>query len=214
MADIIEAILSEEEVIDMPSECLQAFVGVFNVQMKKVLLDYMMNPESNKEVVEKLDESVGADVKKSTFHMLVKDKRVGALLRDGSITRLAQMAYNNEINLQELIDQLEWLEKNNDKLQMTVQARTKDAYALATKEIAKFMQNPNARHTHKLDKLLLIYKDSLFCPKFEKATATGMRGLILNKDTRTLQKKYAEYLQLCIVNNISQSISKELTGNA
>ena len=71
--DIIQDILSESEVLDMPMETLSAFVRLFNVNMNQKVEEYMSMPDANPDVVEKLSMCVGDFVTESTFHLKVKD---------------------------------------------------------------------------------------------------------------------------------------------
>lgn len=45
--DIIQDILSESEVLDMPMETLSAFVRLFNVNMNQKVEEYMSMPDAN-----------------------------------------------------------------------------------------------------------------------------------------------------------------------
>ena len=52
--DVVNAILSEEEVLDMPQETLSAFTAVFNSEMLRNVNDYMKRSDANPSVVTKL----------------------------------------------------------------------------------------------------------------------------------------------------------------
>ena len=52
--DVVNAILSEEEVLDMPQETLSAFTAVFNSEMLRNVNDYMKRSDANPSVVNKL----------------------------------------------------------------------------------------------------------------------------------------------------------------
>ena len=208
--DVIKGFLSEQEVLDMPVQTLVAFSKTFSVNMKKYVSEYIDSPEANKDVVDKLSVTIGDDVAISTFHYIVHGKGIPKLLYETRLTNLAQLVQDNEIDLHEYIDTLNWLTENESKIKPEIAPRNKDNYAVALSAIKEFMTDKTVHHDHNIAELMVTYKDSLFCPKREKAHSTGMAKLVDNKKDRKLQLKAAEYHLCCQENNISPNIAREV----
>lgn len=107
--DIIQDILSESEVLDMPMETLSAFVRLFNVNMNQKVEVYMSMPDANPDVVEKLSMCVGDFVTESTFHLKVKDRDTKSLLMKNNMRDLPMLVYANDVDIDEFISELKWL---------------------------------------------------------------------------------------------------------
>ena len=208
--DVIKGFLSEQEVLDMPVNTLVAFSKTFSVTMKKYVSEYMENPEADPKVVDKLSVTVGDDVAISTFHYVVRGKGIPKLLYETRLTNMAQLVQNNELNLREYIDTLNWLTENESKIKPEIAPRNKSNFDVALEAMKEFMADRSVTHTHDLVSLMTIYKDKLFCPKREKAQSTGLSRLVENKKDRKLQLKAAEYHLCCQENNVSPAAAREV----
>ena len=207
--DIIQDILSESEVLDMPMVTLSAFVRLFNVNMNQKVEEYMNTPTVNPEVVEKLSMCVGDFVTESTFHLKVKDRNTKAILMQNNMRDLPTLVYTHEVDVDDFILELKWLSANEDRLHATLPMRTSDMYKDALKAITDFQKDGSYAHPHDLVHIMKMYRSTLFCPPHAKPQSTGMRSLSLNKNRWKMQLRAAEYLKYCMENGISPDVARE-----
>lgn len=207
--DIIQDILSESEVLDMPMATLSAFVRLFNVNMNQKVEEYMNTPTANPEVVEKLSMCVGDFVTESTFHLKVKDRNTKAILMQNNMRDLPTLVYTHEVDVDDFILELKWLSANEDRLHATLPTRTSDMYKDALKAITDFQKDGSYAHPHDLVHIMKMYRSTLFCPPHAKPQSTGMRSLSLNKNRWKMQLRAAEYLKYCMENGISPDVARE-----
>ena len=207
--DIIPGILSEEEVPDMPSEALLCFAKLFDTTLNNYIREYYESPQRKPEVVEKLQRSIGKVTESATFHTQVHERGIRTLLSQNSMRDLPMMAYNGDAHLDKVIEELQWLLANEGKLSATVSARTTSDFDAALGALTAYQADRTKAHQHNLPKILKENKTTLFCPPREKASNTGMRGLITNKSQWTMTLKAAQYLDLCLKNGISFSVMRE-----
>ena len=207
--DIIQDILSESEVLDMPMVTLSAFVRLFNVNMNQKVEEYMNTPTANSEVVEKLSMCVGDFVTESTFHLKVKDRNTKAILMQNNMRDLPTLVYTHEVDVDDFISELKWLSANEDRLHATLPTRTSDMYKDALKAITDFQKDSSYAHPHDLVHIMKMYRSTLFCPPHAKPQSTGMRSLSLNKNRWKMQLRAAEYLKYCMENGISPDVARE-----
>lgn len=207
--DIIPDILSEIEVLGMSQECLEALLQIFNTPACDSMVRYLENPEADKEVVDKLMDSVGDELLHRTFHLRVRDKGIQHMLYENNISALPMAAYRGEINLDDFIAELQWLDDHSKSIRATIPGRTKDMYDQAYKLIQAFQKDTTKFHDHQLPALLHMYKNTLFCPLREKPINTGMRNLSVNKQRWHIQLRAALYLKYCIDNNIPYEVARE-----
>lgn len=207
--DIVPGILSEAEVISMPVETLYAFSRLFNTRMHMSVQDYMNAPDSNPEAVQKLEACLGEEADARVFHLKVRDKNIKTLLVQNNLRDLPELAYMNNLDLDEFIEQLQWLCDNESKLKATLPARTTDMYKEAMSLLKTYQSDQSIQHDHDLPGLLKAYKESLFCPRREKPRQTGMRSLAMNKARWKMQLRAAEYLRYCVKSGITADIARE-----
>lgn len=207
--DVIEDIISEQEVFDMPEETLTLFSKLFNVNMTTSVEQYLCSPDARPEVVEKLNMCLGDAVLQTTFHLQVKDRNIRAMLIHNNMKDLPQLVYGHDIDVSEFIDQLTWLAENERNIRATLPARSSNLYKEALAAVTNFQKDRRFEHEHDLPALMKMYKQSLFCPAHEKPQNTGMRGLAMNKTRWKMQLKAAQYLKYCIENGISYDIARE-----
>lgn len=207
--DIIQDILSESEVLDMPMETLSAFVRLFNVNMNQKVEEYTSMPDANPDVVEKLSMCVGDFVTESTFHLKVKDRDTKSLLMKNNMRDLPMLVYANDVDIDEFISELKWLSQNEDRLHATLPTRTGDMYKEALKAVTVFQKDKSFVHPHDLVRIMTMYRSTLFCPPHAKPQSTGMRSLSLNKNRWKMQLRAAEYLKYCMENGISPDVARE-----
>lgn len=207
--DIIQDMLSESEVLDMPMETLSAFVRLFNVNMNQKVEEYMSMPDANPDVVEKLSMCVGDFVTESTFHLKVKDRDTKSLLMKNNMRDLPMLVYANDVDIDEFISELKWLSQNEDRLHATLPTRTGDMYKEALKAVTIFQKDKSFAHPHDLVHIMTMYRSTLFCPPHAKPQSTGMRSLSLNKNRWKMQLRAAEYLKYCMENGISPDVARE-----
>lgn len=207
--EIIEDILSEQEVLDMPEETLTSFSKLFNASMNNKVEEYLANPEASPEVVEKLNICLGDAILQNTFHLHVKDRKIKSLLLHNNMKDLPMLVYGHDIDVDEFIEQLEWLSDNEKNIRATLPARSAMTYRTVVDEISQFQEDKSVPHDHNLPVLLRMYKQSLFCPTHEKPQSTGMRGLSMNKSRWKMQLKAAIYLKYCVDNSIAYDIARE-----
>lgn len=207
--DIIQDILSESEVLDMPMATLSAFVRLFNVNMNQKVEEYMSTPTASPEVVEKLSMCVGDFVTESTFHLKVKDRNTKAILMQNNMRDLPTLVYTHEVDVDDFILELKWLSANEDRLHATLPTRTSDMYKGALKAITDFQKDGSYAHPHDLVHIMKMYRSTLFCPPHAKPQSTGMRSLSLNKNRWKMQLRAAEYLKYCMENGISPDVARE-----
>lgn len=207
--DIIQDILSESEVLDMPMATLSAFVRLFNVNMNQKVEEYMSTPTASPEVVEKLSMCVGDFVTESTFHLKVKDRNTKAILMQNNMRDLPTLVYTHEVDVDDFILELKWLSANEDRLHATLPTRTSDMYKDALKAITDFQKDGSYAHPHDLVHIMKMYRSTLFCPPHAKPQSTGMRSLSLNKNRWKMQLRAAEYLKYCMENGISPDVARE-----
>ena len=90
--DVVNAILSEEEVLDMPQETLSAFTAVFNSEMLRNVNDYMKRSDANPSVVNKLRKCGSLALKGSVFSTQVTDKNIQQMVRKCDLRSLPDLA--------------------------------------------------------------------------------------------------------------------------
>lgn len=207
--DIIQDILSESEVLDMPMATLSAFIRLFNVNMNQKVEEYMSTPTASPEVVEKLSMCVGDFVTESTFHLKVKDRNTKAILMQNNMRDLPTLVYTHEVDVDDFILELKWLSANEDRLHATLPTRTSDMYKDALKAITDFQKDGSYAHPHDLVHIMKMFRSTLFCPPHAKPQSTGMRSLSLNKNRWKMQLRAAEYLKYCVENGISPDVARE-----
>lgn len=207
--DVVNAILSEEEVLDMPQETLSAFTAVFNSEMLRNVNDYMKRSDANPSVVNKLRECGSLALKGSVFSTQVTDKNIQQMVRKCDLRSLPDLAYNHEVDLNEVIDALTWLSENEMELQATIAPRTEDKYKAALEEVTKYQKNPEFNHQHNIPVIMKSYKTTLFCPKQEKARKTDTSRLATNRLYWKMQLVASKYLDYCTSKGISRTIAGE-----
>lgn len=207
--DVVNAILSEEEVYDMPLETLSAFTLVFNSEMLKNVNDYIKNPAADKAVVEKLQACDSFALKGSLFDTQIADKNIPQMVREYDLRSLPDLAYNHEVNLPDVIDALTWLSKNESGLRATVAPRTEDKFNRAKKLMIEYQKNPQYAHQHDIPYIMDKFEYTLFCPKQEKSRKSDNSRLATNRIYWKMQLCAAKYLNHCITNGISRSVAGE-----
>lgn len=207
--DVIPGILAEEEIVDMSAETLSALAKLFSASINSYILEYEKNQTANSEVKEKLSACIGESLDRNTFHIQVADAKVKELISQNNLRELPMLVYNNEVDLDTLIEQLTWLDENEGKLQATLPKRTKDDFNTAVKLVSEFQGDITKRHLHNLPALLVAHKSTLFCPPKKTEQSTGMRMLITGKNRWRMQLKAALYLKRCRDAGISYNIMRE-----
>lgn len=210
MADILEGLLSENEVLDMPEETLEAYVRLFSQVLFKDLVDYMESSGANAEVVSKLKDVVGSVIARSTFHNKVKERGIKSTTYENKLKLLPQRIFSGELDVDVLIEDLTWLDDNSHNLASTLPLRTKEMYENGLELIRQYEANPFAAHDNNISEQMVLYKDLLFFPKQVKPVETGMRSLTLNKKKWKMQLRAAEYLKYCKENGVSPEIAREI----
>lgn len=207
--DVIEDILSEEEVINMSLDVLAPFYKVLNTGMKDEISQYIANPKSNMEAVEKLSKCFGNDVTKSTFHLRVRENDSYTKIRSLRLQDLPIMAYAGDIDLDEIINYYDWLEKNEENLQADISGRNRDDFNEALTAMRNYFESSHVEHEYDIPLIMTAYKETLFCPTREKERSTCVKGYVQNKQRWKMQKRAAEYLKYCIDNGISLTVARE-----
>lgn len=207
---ILQDFLSEAEVMDMPFETLEAFVQTFSQEMYKPLMEYMDSPDSNQEVVQKLHECVGSVVVRNTFHYKVADRGIKSTVYNCRMKSLPELIYGNKVNVDTVIQDLEWLEANTDNLTTSIPAQTKDSFERALALIKEYEANPEYAHENEIYKNMLKWKTILFLPSRRMPQKTGMSSLSLNKSRWRMQLRAAKYLKYCVDKGISMEVSREV----
>lgn len=208
--EIIEDILSDSEIKDMPNDCLVAFCKILSPASKDVLVSYMNGEGGDPAVKEKLKETVGDYLLSSTFHLRVRERNITTLLRNYNLHTLPAQAYSGDTNINQCVKELQWLEDNERLITATVPARTKNDYDKAVRLMSAYQSDSSAVHEHNIPAILRVYKNLLFCPPREKDVPTGIGFLNSNKTSWKMQKRAAEYLKYCIDNGVFQANSREV----
>lgn len=207
--DVIEDILSEDEIMNMPIDVLSSFYRILNTGMKNEISQYIANPGSKMEVVEKLSKCFGNDVTKSTFHLRVKENDSYSKIKGLRLRDLPILAYAGDVDLEEIIQYYDWLEKNEDNLQADISGRNRDDFNSALSNMSNYFDATPGKHEHDIPLIMVAYKETLFCPTREKEKSTCVKGYVQNKQRWKMQKRAAEYLKYCIDNGISITVARE-----
>ena len=210
MAQVLEDLLSEDEVLDMPDETLEAFVKMFSQELFKALIEYTESSGANPAVTEKLNTAVGSIITRNTFHTKVNARGIKATTYNSQLKVLPQKIFSGEIDADALIEDLTWLDENTHNLSSTLPMRTKVMYDDALARIREYEANPVVHHDNHISEQMILYKDLLFFPKQTKPVETGMRSLTLNRKKWTMQLAAAKYLKYCVQNGISPEIAREI----
>lgn len=210
MVQVLEDLLSEDEVLDMPDETLEAFVKMFSQELFKALVEYTESSSANAAVVEKLNTAVGSVITRNTFHTKVNERGIKATTYNSQLKVLPQKVFSGEIDVDSLIDDLTWLDNNTHNLSSTLPTRTKVMFDDALARIKEYEANPVVHHDNRISEQMVLYKDLLFFPKQTKPVETGMRSLTLNRNRWKMQLSAAKFLKYCIQNGISPEIAREI----
>ena len=201
MTDVIAGILSEKDVLQIPNEVLIDFASLLNTDMLTGIKGYVKT-SSNMEVVNKLKETILSQVEANTLHVEIKENDVTKFLGENRIYGLADLAYNGDVDIDKLVDTLKWLKSNEGSIQATLPARDKDVYESVVKRVGEIQTNYN------LQRLMVNYKQVLFCPTRDKETSTGLKNMVRKKADWEMQYKAALYLQHCLRNGIARSAAR------
>lgn len=121
--DIIEGILSEEELRYFDEDGYEAFNKVLDDVLAETLLEYITGTGQDPEVLASVKKHMGRTITNLTFPKTVKDMGVIGMIRMLSIPAIVRGVYSDE-SLATILTQLQFLENNFDKIHMRSPIRT------------------------------------------------------------------------------------------
>lgn len=200
---IFPEVMGEIELSYFTEADLSALEMVLDDTLATYLLQYMQNPESNPDVVARVQESVGRAVESLTLPAILRDKGILDLLVGLSPEGLFQQ------DTAMIKDQLTFLERNIDKAREFVQPRTKAVYdnfvdSLLGAEARLRMDGLTPTFTD-LKQRIISNRFMFYVPN-DKGHKTGIDIIHRRRKIWTICLRGIEYMEYCNTNGIDMSI--------
>lgn len=184
-----------------PSDYL-ALRGVLNDVLANDIRKYMKDPRANPAVVDSISKYIGSTIESLTMHFIMKENGTLDLVR----SLVPETLPSSNIDLDDLIGKLTFLEQNESKLMSVIPGRKRadfDVFMGAIKAVLDRMSLSGTKPTYP-DVLNRIKANSfVFYSPNEKSYATGSNIVSLKKRQWTTVLRGAQFMQRCNKENIS-----------
>ena len=194
--DILNSLLSEEEVMEMSDECLTAFIKVLDIRYIKSIASYIK--EGRKDVSDKLIECGKIYI----APMIILNEILN--LPTVSIKRLPTLVKEvstGDINLQEYSYALDAITKYKDEMTSLLPGRNSATYNEALELIIQY-ENSSSHRTHNISAYMRSVKSMFLPTKKETSRNTGLSSYIKRMDDFEMQKVSLDFIKKCLDRNI------------
>lgn len=204
MLFVIPQLLSEEDFSYFDEDTYNALLPLLDDVLCKYLADYMKNPEANPDVVETIDHYYHGIIESYTLPAKLEEMGVFSLVA----TITPQAVVNLDIDRNDVIQKLSFLDKHCTKTISSVQPRTAADFHLFEKELAKVaMRKPYANANPNM--LRMIQSNSfIFYMSHEKTRKTGMGLVNSRRRSWLVSLRGAEFLNYCENKNIPVNVRR------
>lgn len=202
--DIFPKLIGEKEFLNFTDEDYAALSAVLDDVTAKYICDYCDNPNADKALVEKIRSHMQETLTSLTFHIELKNNGTVELVKSLSPESLPYA----DVDLNELIAKLSYLEANQDNIKSTIPGRTREAYERFVASMDMLVSRM------KMDGIIPTYPDMvkriqankfLFYQSGEKEHTTGI-GILNNKKRQwILALNGARWIQYCTEKGLSHS---------
>lgn len=199
--DIFPKLLGETEFKNFTEEDYEKLADVLDDVTANYIVKYMKEPNADADIVSAIQKNLGDKLHTLTFHIELKNSGILDLVNSLSPESLAI----SQIDLDELIDRLSFLEKNQDSIRSSIPGRTSAACAKfesAMHSVVTRIIVSGGTPTYPDIPKRLAANRFLFYSPGEKEHYTGVGVLNSKKRQWTLTLNGARWLKYCNDNNI------------
>lgn len=199
--DIFPELLGENEFSCFNETDYVALNDVLNDVLAKCIKNYMSNPNANKAIVDAMQTHLGPTIESMTMHFVLEEKGILDLVRSLVPENLPSM----DIDLDNLIEQLSFLESNSTKLMTSIPKRSRESW----ETFHERMKSLRARMlTAGVTPTYSDFIDRIEANKFvfyvpnAKAYSTGSQIVNMKRRQWIISLRGAEYMKYCSERNI------------
>lgn len=199
--DIFPSLLSETEFSYFVDEDYDALKDVLNDVLAKFIREYMNNPNANPELVAKINEKLGSTIECMTMHFVLEEKGIIDLVKGLVPENLPSM----NIDLDNLITQLSFLESNSAKLMTSIPKRSRESW---DKFLARMKSLETRMRSQGVTPFYGDFIDRIQANQFvfyvpnAKAYGTGSQIINVKRRQWIISLRGAEYMKYCNERNI------------
>lgn len=204
MLFVIPQLISEEDFLYFNEETYAALLPLLDDVLCKYLSDYMSNPEANQQVVDAIDKHYHSIIESYTLPAKLEEMGVFSLVA----TITPQAVVNLDIDRNEVIEKLSFLDKHCAKTISSVQPRTAANYHIFEQELEKVaMRKPFVNENPNM--LQMVKSNSfIFYMSHEKLRKTGMGLVNSRRRSWIVSLRGAEFLNYCESKNIPVNVRR------
>lgn len=194
--DVFPGLLGDKELSYFTPEDYNALKGVLNDVLAKDIKTYCGREGANPTVVEDIEKYLGPTLESLTLHFTLQDKEIPQLIS----SVLPQHLLTSGVDLDDLVEKLEFLEANESKLLTAIPARSKDDYSNFKNAISRVIDRIKKAGDSPSDPDILkrIEANSfIFYTPREKASDTGNRLFATRKRQWITTLRGAQYYKRC-----------------
>lgn len=199
--DIFPGLLGDKELTFFSPEDYNALKGVLNDVLAKDIKTYCSSAEANADVISDINKYLGSTLESLTLHFTLQEKGLPQLIQG----ILPEHLLSSGVDLNELVEKLEFLEANESKLLTAIPARNKDDYKnfiSSLTRVSERMKKAGTKPTYD-DMVKRIEANSfIFYTPREKASETGNRLFAMRKRQWMTTLRGAQYFQRCEAEHI------------
>lgn len=199
--DIFPKLLGETEFKNFTEEDYVKLADVLDDVTSGYIVKYIRDPNADPVLVEEINKNLGDKLHLLTFHIELKNSGILELVNGLSPESLAM----SQVDLDELIERLSFLEKNQDSIRSSIPGRTSAACARFESAISmvihRILMNGGTPTYPDIPKRLAANRFLFYSPG-EKEHYTGVGILNSKKRQWTLTLNGARWLKYCNDNNV------------
>lgn len=203
--DILPKILGEKEFKHFTKSDYAALSSVLDDVTARYLQDYCANPNADKEVVTAIEENLSGSITSLTFHLELKKRGLIDLVQGLAPESLVYA----DVNLDELIEKLSYLEEHQGDIKSTIPGRCKDdfrRFEAAVSGVISRIYASGSTPTYPDIMERLSANKFLFYQTGEKEHTTGVGILNSKKRQWTLALNGAKWLKYCNERNLTHDM--------
>lgn len=195
--DVFPGLIGEKEFSYFTPGDYLALRGVLNDVLAKDLSDYMSNPAANQAVVMEMQKNIGSAIESLTMHFTMSENGTFDLVRSLVPETLPT---SNEVDVDELIAKLTFLEQNAPKLMTSIPGRKRidyDTFLGMLHRVCHRMEEAGEDTTYP-DIVGRVEANSfVFYSPNEKPHQTGSQIISLRKRQWQTTLRGAQYMKRC-----------------
>lgn len=204
--DIISGIFGEAEFRVMPDEMINCLGRLLDDKLAVRIKTYLLNPQADQEIVERIKSLIGDKIERCTFHEDVLQRGLVDLVSKLSVPTLAY----TEVDLPFLETELSWLKQNKDKLKSYIEPRKRDdfqEFLYHIRELQRNMIGKPKEYTNLVDRVM-ANKNS-FCAANEKPRPTRIGTIVSQSQNWEIGLNGVRFLLYCQRNSIEDWLRRE-----